>query len=489
MTTTCDVNVGARRTTGPSCLRRLSRRALVWLIASVALPVTFASEGETETIKVDLKLVTGGALTGLVVDHNEDAIVIVRENIPYVFAWDEVKTTSAYGAKLDLLVLARGGRDRLVGEDHYQLGLFALSRGRRDLAGRAFGLAGKLDPIYKDLAHKAFEENRAKEKSAKDRTGPLDDDYPASESTAPASGLDAPGLIQQVDHGLAAADGIRAAPRPPPEIRAKVMEIYRSFGRTVQQAIYKDLALIETDHFLIWTDWEVDGRDRLADWCETMYGAVRDQLDLDPADNVFLAKCPVFCWRSQSRFRRFAREFDGYDGTNAVGYTRSIEKNGHVHVVLLRQGRSEADYDRFACTLVHEGTHAVLHRVHSTRLIPHWVNEGLADLVAERVLTDRCPNAEKAELLARQYVRYDWPISHILGDPGPIGVHEYPLAQSLVAYLERLGPKRFARFIRSLKEGRTVGAAVAMNYDDRTLVELEAGWRAAVRAADPLNRP
>ena len=120
------------------------------------------------------------------------------------------------------------------------------------------------------------------------------------------------------------------------------------------------------------------------------------------------------------------------------------------------------------------------------------MNEGYADLIAERVLGDHCPNAEKAALLAKQYVRYDWPIRHLLGDPGPIDVHQYPLAYSVVAYLEGLDAKHFAGFIRSLKEGQGIGEALAANFDNMTLIGLETEWRSAVRARqgrNPLSKP
>jgi hypothetical protein len=168
-----------------------------------------------------------------------------------------------------------------------------------------------------------------------------------------------------------------------------------------------------------------------------------------------------------------------------VGYTRSIEKNGHVHVVLLRQGRSEADFDRFACTLVHEGSHAFMHRLYSTRLIPHWVNEGYAELTAERVLGEHCDTAEKAALLAQQFVRYDWPLGEMLEGLAPIEVHEYPLAHSLVAHLEGLGRPRFTGFVRGLKDGRTTAEALAANYDGMTFAQLEQSWRSAVRSNSP----
>jgi hypothetical protein len=258
------------------------------------------------------------------------------------------------------------------------------------------------------------------------------------------------------------------------------MDAYRTFGEKVREVMGKDVVLLESDHFLIWTDWERKYRDRLTGWAETMDAALREQFDLRAADEVFLAKCPVFCWRSKARFQKFARYFDGYAGSNAVGYTRSIEKNGHVHVVLLRQGRKEADFDRFACTLVHEGSHAFMHRLYSTRLIPHWVNEGYAELTAERVLGEHCDAAEKAALLARQFVRYDWPLGGMLDRAAPVEVYEYPLAHSLVTYLEGLGRRRFAGFVKSLKEGRTVAEALAADYDGMTLEQLEANWRAAI---------
>ena len=100
------------------------------------------------------------------------------------------------------------------------------------------------------------------------------------------------------------------------------------------------------------------------------------------------------------------------------------------------------------------------------------------------MLGEHCDAAEKATLLARQYVRYDWWLAGMLESTAPIEVYEYPLAHSLVAHLENLGRQRFAGFIKSLKEGRTTAEALGADYDGITLEQLEASWRAAIRAAD-----
>ncbi|MHC4696944.1 MAG: hypothetical protein ACYTFA_09390 [Planctomycetota bacterium] len=452
-------------------------------MALTVIVAATATSAQTETIRVTLKLHTGGALTGLVVDATDHGLVVVAGATPYVLSWGEIDAGSAYAAKRDWLAVQRGGREHLTAEDHFQLGHYALSRDRNDLAATEFRRAKKLDHSYTEPVRDAFDDYRKRKRTLEARDDPLVDAGENAAADVPAEG----GLPEKMNVELFKSAGATTAVGTTAEIRARALEIYNTFGERVREVIAKDLVFIETDHFLIWTDWKKQNRARLADWFESMYSALCEQFDFDLQKSVFLAKCPVFSWRSKARFLRFARGFDGYDGKDSIGYSRSIEENGHVHLVLVRNGRSQADYDRFACTLVHEGTHAFLHRFHTTRLIPHWVNEGCADLVAAHVLGDRCPNAGNAALLAKQYVRYDWTIGNLFNNAGPIAVHQYPLAHSIVAHMESLGSKRLAGFVKSLKSGASVTEALAANYEGMTPAQLEAGWRQAVRENHPVT--
>ena len=481
-----------------ACERHSRLGIMVTLVASL---FPSALWGQSQTIGVDLKLRSGGSLSGLVVDHNAHGLVVVAGSTPFVFAWSELEGGSAWATRRDLVASERGGVERLSAEDHFQLGLFALAQDRNDLAADAFRGATKLRSDYEPHVREAFNAFRRRKDAPKTPVpGAADDDplehafadQPEITPTPAESGENPAVALPDFEAGARRSRG-PFLPRPSETVQAQVMEAYRTFGAKVQEVLGQDIVLLESDHFLIWTDWEKRGRQRLTDWCEAMYAALGAQFDLDRGcaghrgDNIFLAKCPVFCWRSRARFHQFARQFDGHEGSNAVGYTRSIERNGHVHIVLLRQGRTEADVDRFACTLVHEGTHAFLHRLYSPRLIPPWVNEGYADLVAERVMGDRCPNGENAALLATQYARYHWSLGDLMASGESIDVHQYPLAHSIIAYLEGqdrgcAAPRRFAGLIRSLKQGKPFAAALASNYDGRTVEELEAGWRSSVAA-------
>ena len=463
--------------------RSISARRASWLVALVvasSLNALAAEPGWQHTLEITVDLYTGGAVTGLLVDTDDRAVVVVHDNIPYAFPWRDIKSASACRVREAALLMEHGPRGDWNARVHLTLGRFALDRGEREQAKRSFANARKLDPaVERDIrqAYRAYNAHcqqrqelyRLEETTltGKGKTSEPDTPKPASSQAQPRDA------------------GAKPATAVPQQTRQKYHEAYLTFGNKVREVLGDDIELIESDHFLIWTDWAPRRRDLLTSWCEQMYGALCNEFQLDPNEPIFLDKCPVFCFRTEQRFQKFAQYFDGYAGTNAAGYTRSIQENGHVHVVVLRRGTSPEDFDRFACTLVHEGTHAFVHRLFTSQLIPHWVNEGCAEWTTQRVLGARSTAEATAHLLDRQIVRYDWAIDHIIKQTGPLGIHEYPIAYSLVCHLQAAGRDRFTGFLRDLKSGQSVVAALAANFDGLTPGQFEASWRASIRAADP----
>lgn len=464
-------------------LPSISKLVAVLLAVQVApdssSPQGGGSGDVAETISVNLKLTTGGAMSGPVVDHDETGIVLVQGQAParpFVFAWEEVEPASAILAKRQLLALKRGGRESLLAEDHYHLGLFALSRNRIPAARAAFRKAVQLDESYAARTKAALDGHRAESQRRDDHRLSPGREKPPRIDDEPR-----PDLPSLIESGTRRGDNSSKPVEDREDVRNRVRAVYDTFALTVRDVMGKDVERIETDHFLIFTDWRERDRQKLAAWFEAMYSALCEKFACEAGEDIFLAKCPVFCWASKAKFWKFARLFDGFEDKNAIGYTRSIESSGHVHMVLCLGGRSEADFDRFTYTLVHEGTHAFIHRFHSNRLIPHWVNEGYAELMAEQILGDRCPAGEKADLLAKQFERYDWPLGNLLHHAGPIEIQQYPIAASIVTYLDSLGPEQFAGFVRSIKNGQALPQALADNYAGMSVAELEARWRGWVR--------
>jgi len=418
------------------------------------------------------KLIVGGEIFGPVLDHSDELLVLEYRGVPVAVAFEEMKVASAYQVKRTLLARQRGGNDRLSAEDHFNLGQYASRRDHPALANKEFKEAQKLDGSYRSRIAAVREEYRTRARDT-DPTGPrsqLEEELSDNDVSA------LPGLSESVN-GLSSQD------------RDRVTEVYKRFGQSVRDEINEDLVLVETDHFLLWTDWNRIYRPQLAQWCEGMYAALCVQFGLEvgqgqgPDDNIFLGKCPVFCFRSKARFLRFARTYDHYKRTSIVGYTQTAA-NGHVHVVLFRRGPSGLDVDQFAGTLVHEGVHAFLHRYKRTGHISGWVGEGLADYIAEQVLGDRCVYGERADLIARQYVLREIRIGDLLSKTWQPQAHEYPIACSLVGFLIERDREAFAALIGDLKDGHGVEQALQRNYD-MTLEALEAAWREHVRDRMP----
>ncbi|MGB0714609.1 MAG: peptidase MA family metallohydrolase [Phycisphaerae bacterium] len=433
-----------------------------------------AVDGPSATIK----LKTGGLLQVRIVDHDDEAVAVLWGETLLALAWNELAMPSAYQAFRKANYADTGENDS---EAAMRVGEFCLRRNRLDLANRAFARAVRIDPSHQQRTVELVRQFRERRRNSAKLPGSRTKGQVATEEAKkPQDAVEIKGLS-----GLAAlpptAFGLTEGATLDDNGRRRAMNLYREFGESVRNKIYDDLFLMETRHFLIYTDWPAPFRDQLGEQCEAMFESLARRFGVSTDSSFFLAKCPVFCWSATSRFQRFARAYDGFDGRSSLGYTRSVAASGHVHMSLLTQGFTPDDLDRFAGTLVHEGTHAFLHRLESTRLIPHWVNEGMAEFVAEEVLGSRYEAAEKAELLAKQFVRFDWPITSMLARTGPIAVHEYPLAHSLIQFLASRGTGKLGDFIRHLKAGMPVAEALPATFDGLTMAQLEPAWRDWVR--------
>lgn len=433
---------------------------LVLLGFLISTSVSSAADRPT----IPLTMMTGAEITGRLVTFTDELVVLEVDGFPCAIGFDQVVPDSAYQTIFRLRARQRGGSDRLTAADHYAIGLFALRRDRYALAKHRFIDARRLDPSYRSRGDAALQAHRrSRRAAAAGLVQKVDDDDPGTSAGSPTSGL-----------AFTVPD---AAPVDGESNREEIIAGYKAVGEQIRQRIGKDLVLLETPRFLIWTDWAAAEHDALRTWCEEMYEVVSRQLGMPPQVNVFAGKCPVFCMRSKKRFRKIARLLDNYDGTNALGYTSS-NSNGHTHVVVCRQGGSPVGRDAFAATLVHEATHAFLHRYRSGRRLPAWLNEGLANYVAEAVLGDRCSNAETAAAAARAVIVGNYPLDPIFSEKGPLAARYYPVAHSVVSFLIKLDPAAFTRLIDGIKQGTPTEKALEQCYN-LNLKTLETEWRGA----------
>lgn len=400
-------------------------------------------------------MVTGGQLHGPLLGSQEQFVVLEIDGWPSPIPYLQIDRDSAYSTKRSMLTMRRGGADLLTCEDFFDLGVFALARDRHEQAKRDFARVVRIDHSQREKCESAVASYREYHRSG-------------------AS------LVLPDAHADARVAGIAFGRRRPSVDADRLEELQRQIVSAYKRVVKgsgESLVVLETPHYLIWTDWDEQEHGFLRALCERTYADLAVRFGVSESEAFFSGKFPVFCLKTAERFRKMSALLDDYDASDALGYTSS-SSNGHVHVVVRRQGRFRAGMDSFAGTLIHEGTHAFLHRICNPGHVPEWLDEGLANYVAEAVLRDRCPNGEMAEAAAREIVKRGLSIEPVFRDDGPLDARYYPIAHSLVAFLIQRDATAFADVIDDMRRSVVVEESLQRRYK-LTLRSLEDSWREA----------
>ena len=161
-----------------------------------------------------------------------------------------------------------------------------------------------------------------------------------------------------------------------------------------------------------------------------------------PANELpWAGKCPIYLFWEPRHYERFIAEVDksrelDSNMSHANGYHAS--KGAFEYVVISGVAgfgnNLELAKTRFYHVLVHEGTHAFMHRYVSEQPLPLWVEEGIAEFVAATLV----PNSEANRTYitaSQEAAKKPEMLSRVLEKKQDFTPAEYGVAQSLVRYL------------------------------------------------------
>ena len=276
---------------------------------------------------------------------------------------------------------------------------------------------------------------------------------------------------------------LKFTPAKPEQIRA-FRRRAQEWARQTRKEVTKDLRLVETAHFLIYTTWPTREHRPLAARCEAMYRALCKQFDIPPTLNVWAGKLPIFMFWKKEQFNAFTTKIDKVGGVRAGGY--NVQKGDGFTYVVLSHTQTKT---RFYEVLIHESTHAFLGRYLTNRIVPRWANEGLAEYMAAKLVKDT-ESSKRHYMATRLAVARNADISGVFS-----GRHlsnlGYGIVHSLVRYMAATDRKGFLRFIRLIKEGKSEVDALKEGMG-LTHAELAAKWRDWARKSalePPPRRP
>src|SRR4051794_34152953 len=176
-----------------------------------------------------------------------------------------------------------------------------------------------------------------------------------------------------------------------PEADAAAIDHARESSQHVQRELNLKLDEVQTAHFIVFTDWDPREFGFLKTNLEAAYAAVSRQFDIPVKENVFVGRLPVFMFARQRDFIRYAQKFDDIPPNDALQGYYGGNGRGTGHMAMWKPAVNEnagaaqraAAERRWAYTLTHEFTHAFVDRYRNSHSIPRWLNEGIAEVIAQ----------------------------------------------------------------------------------------------------------
>jgi hypothetical protein len=375
-------------------------------------------------------------IVGNVTDWDAEGVTIHSGKEDRDIKWSEMTASSAYVLRSRLI-------DKSNANDWLDLGEMGWKMGAKEQARVALQTAVKLDGTLKDRVTEILS-------SATTR--------PAKELLKPAT----PPVVYM---------------KSTPEEDAAAIRKAQAFGKKVSDTLAMRFTEVQTPHFIVFTDWDPQQIEFLKKNIEAAYGAVSKQFDIPAKENVFVGKLPVLMFAHQGDFIRYAQEFDDLPATKTLlGYYASHgDGTGHMAMWMpymkIDSAQGASPEQQWAYTLTHEFTHAFVDRYKSNRRIPRWLNEGLAEVIAQ----GQFPQPGRHEL-ARDMALNQNPVQQLFNDEYmPTGEY-YPVMQTMVEMLIKQDRQGFIRFFDAIKDGEKPEAALKDVYgmDYRGLVKA---WR------------
>lgn len=369
-----------------------------------------------------------------------------------VLAWTDVTPVTAFSLRQKTI-------DKNNAADCLALGKFGWAIGAKEQAQISLRQAVKLDASLKPQADAVLA-------SAAGSAVPTGGGELMSDD---AAGLPAKPSAKSSDAKSSDKAGEHLKYQPStPEQAAAALQRARDQADEVQKTLGLKLNSFETDHFIIFTDWDKRENEFLKTNLEGAYTVVSKQFEMDPKDNVFIGKLPVYMLARYSDFAAFAREIDSFPDVNnrTAGYYMGNNKGvGHMAMWKPNEtltGTSSMEDARrlWAYVLVHEFTHAFLARYRSNEFIPRWLNEGVAEVIAFNQFP--MPNRRRMARMIATNKQID--VMFLFNDAGtrPTGEY-YPVMQSMVELLVT-NKGGFLKLIDSIKDGKSPEASLQEIY-------------------------
>ena len=282
-----------------------------------------------------------------------------------------------------------------------------------------------------------------------------------------------PTFAPVIDNALASP----LAPVRHPDVPAAVSEFSQRAAAIIGDRLNAELHLVATDHFLIYTTGPTDQDAALAEHCETVYHYLLAGTDLPAHAAVWPAPLAVYCFATPEQYDAFVQLAMPDDSVRLLANSDGFCAGDDGLSYLVLNGANMTD-PAFTERLTHETAHAFYRQYLSDVLLPHWLDEGLAEIAVAAMLPDSNARARYADITRRMatvpdagYFSVDVPIRRD---------RDYAAAQAFVRHLQSDRGPQFDTFFRLLKTDANQADAFERGFE-LPPYELMVRWEASIR--------
>lgn len=211
---------------------------------------------------------------------------------------------------------------------------------------------------------------------------------------------------------------------------------------------YPNLSLYETHEFLFVSDMPREQVVPYAGSLDQMYDLMCQMYGIKAGASMFKGKCLIVAFLQEGDFLGSELALYKHNAQGAQGVC-NCSSNGDVAMLCFRGN----DPGYFGQVLVHETSHGFIHRYRTLQHLPSWVNEGMAEWIAQTLVNyDGGVKLKRARAL--QTMQQTHSLQGMLSED-PIQPIHYGMAAHVTDYLIRRDKRAYAQWINGMKEGKT----------------------------------
>ncbi len=219
------------------------------------------------------------------------------------------------------------------------------------------------------------------------------------------------------------------------------------------------LQLYETQYFLFLTDMPPAQVQPYINQLDKMNETLGQSFGFAPGHNVWRGKAVVVVFVSEAAFAEFEQSIMGTSVPSGVQGLCHQVSDGRVTVACYR-GDSP---DFLAVVLVHETAHGYVHRYKSTKDIPVWLNEGIADWIAG-VAVSSSPEVSQRQREAAEQLRQSGTFGRQFFSADSLERWQYGAGSAIVQLMINENRQLFQLFFNGIKEGLTWQDSLMRSY-------------------------